>query len=190
MVFPVFFDSVLESLINSTTSVVKTPSDACLFAHSGFIFLYDVILLCSCRYFSIVSLILLCCLPLLLLPQLSCREKIFFFFPSNDAQMLNGDFGRTSTGRRNEWIRVFPVFHSCGSIFMSQTSWLCCAVIIVLMLDCSNLQLSAEKASPSTSPHAKRGSSQVLLKTEPTGTEREFNTSESKMRVSEGHNPW
>lgn len=74
--FP-FFDSVLESLINPSTSVVRISPDACLFAHSGFIFLYDVILLSSCLYVFIVSLILLCCLPLLLLPQLSRREKIF-----------------------------------------------------------------------------------------------------------------
>lgn len=70
---------------------------------------------------------------------------------------------------------------------MSQTSWLCCAVIIVLMPDCSNLHLSAEKASPSTNRGAKRGSSQDLLKTELTGTERKFNTSETKMRIFEEH---
>lgn len=68
---------------------------------------------------------------------------------------------------------------------MSQTSWPCCAVIIVLMPDCSNLKLSSEKASPSNNRHAKRGSSQVSPKTEPTGTEREFNTSETKMRIFE-----
>lgn len=70
---------------------------------------------------------------------------------------------------------------------MSQTSWLCCAVIKVLMPDCSNLQLSTEKASPSNNRHAKRGSSLVLLKTEPTGTERNFNTSETKMGIFEEH---
>lgn len=94
--FSRFFDSAL----NSTTSVVKKPSDACFFAHNSFNFLYDVILLCWCLYFFIASSILLCYLPLLLLPQLSRREKIS---RSNDAHMLNGDFGTTSTRRRNEW---------------------------------------------------------------------------------------
>lgn len=97
MVFPVFLTVSLKA-----SSIPQPPLSeyhqmlVCLLTAASF-FLYDV---SSCLYVFIVSLILLCCLPLLLLPQLSRREKIL---RSNDAQMLNGDLGRTSKRRSNEW---------------------------------------------------------------------------------------